>query len=175
MNTITIRDAKLEDAERLAEIYAYYVEETAISFEYEAPTVSEFRERMKTIMMQYPYLVIEKDSVIMGYAYAGKFYGRAAYNRCCETTIYLHKDAKRCGFGKKIYAALEERLKAMSVLNLYACIAYPEVDDKYLSKNSAEFHAHCGFTEIGRFHKCGYKFNRWYDMIYMEKIIGDHL
>ena len=69
---------------------------------------------------------------------------------------------------------LADRLKAMGVLNLYACIGYPQVEDEYLTRNSAQFHEHLGFTLAGTFHNCGYKFGRWYDMIWMEKIIGEH-
>ena len=61
----------------------------------------------------------------------------------------------------------------MGILNLYACIGYPQVEDEYLTKNSAEFHAHLGFELVGTFHNCGYKFDRWYDMVWMEKIIGE--
>ena len=71
-------------------------------------------------------------------------------------------------------AALADRLQAMGILNLYACIGYPQVEDEYLTKNSAQFHEHLGFTLAGTFHNCGYKFGRWYDMIWMEKIIGEH-
>ena len=73
-----------------------------------------------------------------------------------------------------LYEALEKELKKMGILNLYACIGYPATEDEYLTKNSAEFHEHLGFTKVGEFHKCGYKFGRWYDMIWMEKIIGSH-
>ena len=66
-------------------------------------------------------------------------------------------------------------MKEMGILNLYACIAYPEEEDEYLTKNSVRFHEHLGFKEAGRFHKCGYKFNRWYDMVWMEKLIGEHV
>ena len=76
--------------------------------------------------------------------------------------------------GRKIYEALEKSLHDMGILNLYACISYPEKDDEYLTTNSADFHEHLGFVKVGEFHKCGYKFNRWYDMIWMEKIIGKH-
>ena len=62
----------------------------------------------------------------------------------------------------------------MGILNLYACIGYPDVEDEYLNKNSAEFHAHLGYSKVGEFHKCGYKFDCWYNMIWMEKIIGAH-
>ncbi len=100
--------------------------------------------------------------------------GRAAYDWAAELTIYLDHDARRGGMGRVLYEALADRLKAMGVLNLYACIGYPLVEDEYLTKNSAQFHEHLGFTLAGTFHNCGYKFGRWYDMIWMEKIIGEH-
>ena len=55
-----------------------------------------------------------------------------------------------------------------------ACIGYPEEDDEYLTKNSAQFHEHLGYRMVGEFKKCGYKFHRWYNMIWMEKNIGIH-
>ncbi len=174
MSTITIRDAEIEDANRILEIYAFYVRNTAISFEYEIPSLNEFQNRMKNIMERYPYIVIEKDGVIEGYAYAGAFVGRSAYNWSCETTIYISQESRKCGLGRKIYEALEERLKKMGILNIYACIGYPETEDEYLTRNSADFHGHLGFSKVGEFHKCGYKFGRWYSMIWMEKIIGQH-
>ena len=62
----------------------------------------------------------------------------------------------------------------MGILNLYACIGYPQEEDEYLTRNSAQFHEHLGFKLIGTFTKCGYKFGRWYNMIWMEKMIGEH-
>ncbi len=174
MDNITIRTATPDDAEALLQIYAYYVEHTAITFEYDVPTVDEFRGRIEKTLKRYPYLVILHGDKIMGYAYAGVFKDRAAYDWSVETTVYLAHDAVRCGLGKKLYLALEEELKKRGILNLYACIGYPEVEDEYLTKNSAQFHEHLGYETVGRFHKCGYKFDRWYDMIWMEKIIGEH-
>lgn len=171
---IAIRDAVLADAPRLVGIYDYYVKNTAITFEYVTPTVEEFQERMRKTMRRYPYLVILKDNVIEGYAYAGAFVGRAAYDWSCELSVYLAHDAQKCGMGRMIYEALEGALQSMGILNLYACIGYPVQEDEYLTANSAQFHAHLGFQKVGEFHRCGYKFNRWYDMIWMEKIIGDH-
>lgn len=171
---ITIREAATEDAARLLEIYAYYVEKTVITFEYDVPSLEEFEERIRRIKSRYPYLVIEKDGVIKGYAYAGVFKDRAAYDRCCEMTIYLEHGAAGEGLGRKLYEALEEALKAQGILNLYACIGYPDVPDEYLDYNSAQFHAHMGYTKVGTFHQCGYKFGRWYSMIWMEKMIGEH-
>ncbi len=174
LETVTIRDASIKDAERILEIYAYYVKNTAITFEYEVPTLDEFQKRIENTLKRYPYLVIEKDGIIQGYGYAGTFVGRAAYNWSCEMTVYLDHTSLKCGLGRKIYETLEDRLREMGILNLYACIGYPEYEDEYLSKNSADFHAHLGFTKVGEFHKCGYKFDRWYNMIWMEKIIGEH-
>ena len=171
---ITIRNATLEDAPRILEIYDYYVNNTAITFEYETPTLEAFQERMNRIMQCYPYLVIEKDGRIKGYAYAGPFKERAAYDWSCETTIYLEQNSFKCGLGRKLYEALEEALTRMGILKLYACIAYPEREDEFLTMNSANFHEHLGFREVGKFYKCGYKFERWYHMIWMEKIIGNH-
>lgn len=129
---------------------------------------------MREIMKRYPYLVILKDGHIEGYAYAGVFVGRAAYDWSCEMTVYLDHNAQKCGMGRQIYEALENELRKMGVLNLYACIGYPEGNDKYLTTNSADFHTHLGSVKVGEFHKCGYKFGRWYNMIWMEKIIGKH-
>ena len=171
---ITIRDAKIEEAKRILEIYDYYVKNTAITFEYETPTLEEFQKRMEKIMRRYPYLVIEREGLIEGYAYAGPFVGRAAYDWSCETTIYIDHKAKKCGLGRKLYEALENALKDMGIVNLYACIGYPEKEDEYLTTNSADFHEHLGYVKVGEFHNCGYKFDRWYHMIWMEKIIGNH-
>lgn len=173
--SIVIRDAKLEDAERILEIYEYYVRNTAITFEYEVPTLAEFQNRIRNTKSRYPYLVAEKDGIIQGYTYAGPFVGRAAYSWSCELSIYLDHTAQKCGLGRMLYEALEERLSKMGILNLYACIGYPVTEeDEYLNRNSADFHAHLGFKTVGEFYKCGYKFHRWYNMIWMEKIIGKH-
>ncbi len=175
MSEVTVRDAGIADAPRILEIYRYYVEQTAISFEYETPSLAAFETRMKKTMQKYPYLVACRDGVIEGYAYAGPFVGRAAYDWSCELTIYLAPQAKRQGLGRKLYEAMEEKLEKMGILNMYVCIGWPpEEEDEYLNRNSAQFHEHMGFAKVGEFHRCGYKFGRWYDMIWMEKIIGEH-
>lgn len=174
MENATIRIATVNDAEKLLNIYSYYVENTAITFEYDVPTLEEFVQRIENVLKKYPYLIVEKDGEMLGYAYAGVFKDRAAYDRCAETTIYLKHDAVKCGLGRKLYEALELEMIKRGFLNLYACIGYPIDEDEYLTKNSAKFHEHMGYKTVGEFHKCGYKFGRWYNMIWMEKIIGEH-
>ena len=171
---LIIRRARAEDVQALIEIYAPYVEETAITFEYDVPTVKEFAERVAGIVEKYPYLVAERAGEILGYAYASSFHPRAAYGWCAEVSIYVDRNEKGSGVGGALYKRLEEALRAQGILNLNACIAYAENEDEYLTNDSVSFHAHMGYGMVGRFHRCGFKFGRWYDMIWMEKMIGEH-
>lgn len=175
MSEIIIRTATLEDAKDLLEIYAPYVKNTAITFEYEVPSEEEFKKRIEYILEKYPYLVAENKGEIVGYAYASSFHSRAAYQWGAETSIYVKENQRNLGVGKSLYQELERILKLQNILNLNACIAYPETEDEHLTKNSVQFHQHLGYELVGEFHKCGYKFNRWYNMVWMEKHIGDHL
>lgn len=171
---IRIRPAKPEDAEKLLAIYAPYVEQTAITFEYEVPTVEEFRERIHNTLKKYPYLVAEQGGEPVGYAYVGPFHDRPAYDWAVETSIYVDQNKKRMGIGKKLHEALEEELRNRGFLNMNACIAYPAQEDEYLTRNSLRFHTHLGFRPVGSFTRCGYKFGRWYNMVWLEKLMGEH-
>lgn len=172
---VVIRVAAVEDAEKLLQIYAPYVINTAITFEYEVPTVQEFRKRICHILKRYPYLVAEKNGELLGFAYASAFHERAAYDWAVETSIYICMNRRKMGIGRKLHDCLEKLLKEQGILNLNACIAYPRSEDEYLTKNSVEFHTHLGYRLVGEFYQCGYKFNRWYNMVWMEKQIGEHV
>ena len=171
---IRIRAVTLEDAKELLGIYRPYVEHTAITFEYETPSAEEFRERIQKVLGKFPYLAAEGDGKILGYAYVSSFKERAAYDWAVETSIYVDENRKRSGIGRKLHTALEQALREQGILNMEACIAYPRGEDKYLTGDSAQFHARLGYRLVGQFYKCGYKFGRWYDMIWMEKLIGEH-
>ena len=172
---VVIRVAAVEDAEKLLQIYAPYVINTAITFEYEVPTIQEFRKRICHILKRYPYLVAEKNGELLGFAYASAFHERAAYDWAVETSIYICMNRRKMGIGRKLHDCLEKLLKEQGILNLNACIAYPRSEDEYLTKNSVEFHSHLGYRLVGEFYQCGYKFNRWYNMVWMEKQIGEHV
>ena len=173
-DNIIIRQAEISDAGALLDVYRYYVENTAITFEYEVPSENEFKDRITGITTRYPYLVVEKDGQIIGYAYTSAFHERKAYEWSAEMSIYLSDKGKGLGLGRKLYEILEDISKRQGITNLYACIAAPQAEDEYLSDNSIRFHEHMGYKIVGRFTKCGYKFGRWYDMVWMEKMIADH-
>ena len=174
IDDISIRFAKSEDAKELLKIYAYYVTDTAISFETEVPSEEEFKLRIEEVLKSYPFIVACKDDEILGYAYLHSFVGRKAYELSAETTIYLNPDKKKMGIGKKLYSVLEDIAKAQNITNLYSCIGYVDKEDEYLNNNSVQFHEHIGFRMVGKFENCGHKFGRWYHMVWMEKIIGEH-
>ena len=170
-----IRPARPQDAAELLEIYAPCVRDTAITFEYDVPSEQEFRARIEKTLARYPYLAAEADGRIAGYAYAGPFKARAAYDGAVETTVYVRQGERRGGAGRALCEALERALAAQGVLNLNACIAWPDPEDEYLTRGSAAFHERLGYRLVGKFTRCGYKFGRWYDMIWMEKLLGEHL
>ena len=172
MNTqLKIREATLDDAERLVEIYAPYITETAVSFEYEVPTVDEFRERIKNIKEKYPYLVCEKAGVVVGYVYASAYSKREAYDWTVATSIYVDKNCRRMGVGSLLYKNLEERLKKKGIENLLAGVAYCEREDEYLTKDSYKFHLREGYVMAGQLKDVGKKFDRYYDLLWMQKKI----
>ena len=171
---MNIRFVKETDAKDLLAIYATYVEHTAITFEYDVPSIEEFRSRIKDISSFYPYLVAEEDGVILGYAYASSFHPRAAYAWSAEVTIYLKPDTYGKGLGSQLYEQLEVYLVQMGITNINACIATTSKETPYLTNGSRYFHEKKGYQLVGTFHKSGYKFNQWFDMIWMEKMIGEH-
>lgn len=174
-NEIKIRMAKVEDAKELLDIYEPYVRNTAITFEYVSPSLQTFTERICNVLDKYPYLLAEKNGEVLGYAYADSFHERAAYNWAVETSVYIKMDKRNLGIGKILYNELENILKTQGILNLNACIACLNEEDEHISDDSLVFHKKCGYKYVGKFHKCGYKFNRWYDIVWMEKHIGSHI
>lgn len=164
---ISIRLATEADAENLLAIYTPYVTQTAITFEYEVPSVEAFRDRIRKTIKRYPYLVAEVNGQLLGYAYASAFKERAAYDWSVETSIYVKMGERRAGIGTRLYTTLEDLLKKQNIINVNACIAYPHPE-------SERFHEKFGYKAVAHFTKCGYKMGHWHDMIWMEKMLGEH-
>jgi len=172
--TIEIRPAVSEDAPALLAIYAPYILNTAITYEYVVPTEEEFAGRIRRILEKYPYLVAEVNGKIVGYAYASAYGVRAAYDWTVETSIYVDQNAKGLGVGKALYQTLEACLAAQTVRTLVANIAWPEEGDPYLTRDSVAFHRHMGYELVGTLRNMGCKFGRWYHLAVMEKYMGLH-
>lgn len=162
-----IRIADESDAPRLLEIYSPYVKNTAVTFEYDIPSVDEFKNRISSVLDKYPYLVAVMDGRIVGYVYASSFHERAAYRWAAELSVYVEQGYQQRGIGKALYHKMEELLRKQNVTNLNVCIAYP-------NPGSIRFHEKEGYRLVGHFSKCGYKLGRWWDMVWMEKWIGAH-
>ena len=169
-----IRPAGVDDAEAILAIYAPYIRRTAVTFEITVPTPEDFRKRVRQISAAYPYLLAEKDGELLGYCYANRFREREAFCKAVEMSLYVRDDLRGRGIGGRLYRALEEELKKMDIQNCYACIASPRGEDPYLGTDSPQFHEHIGYRTVGKLSRCGYKFGRWYDMLIMEKFIGEH-
>lgn len=171
---ITLRMVNPNDAPALADIYAPYVRETAVSFEYEPPTYEEFAGRIREVLEKYPYLAAVRGEEILGYAYAHPYGVRKAYSHSVELSVYIRRDCRGLGIGRMLYEAMEILLKAQNITNLYVLVAGVEVEDAYLTHDSQKFHLAMGYDYVGKLHKAGYKFGHWYDMITMEKLIAPH-
>ncbi len=168
---MTIRTATVEDATAIREIYAPYVEKTAITFEYDVPSREEMERRISETLQGYPYIVAEENGEIKGYAYAQRLGERAAFLYSVETSIYLKQSERKRGLGRMLYAALEDRLRQQGVKHMYASIAWTDEPTEYITDQSIRFHQQMGFKQCGQFHRCGFKFGIWLDLVWMEKTI----
>lgn len=162
-----IRIASPGDGPALVEIYAPYVRDTAITFEYHVPSAEEFADRIRHTLEKYPYLVAEENGLILGYAYASAFKMRAAYDWSVETSLYVRQDSRRQGIGSTLYKALEEQLLRQHICNLCACITYP-------NPASIAFHERLGYRLAAHFHRSGYKLGAWHDIVWMERELCPH-
>ena len=170
-----IRIATVEDAKAIRAINAYYIENTAISFGWEVPTVEEYENRIKETLINFPYLVAVIDGKVVGYCYACPFKDhQPALEWVIETSIYIDKDYHKKGIGKALYDNLEKILKKMNIVTMASCITYTDKEDKYVNNNSYHFHEALGFKEVSKFEHIGYKFNAWHTIVWMTKDINEH-
>lgn len=163
---MAIRLAGLQDVPRILEIYAPYVEGTAISFEYTVPTLEEFTQRFLGITAQFPWLVWEENGEVLGYAYGNRPFERAAYRWNASASIYLCPEACGKGIGRQLYAALEQLLQKQGYRKVYAIITTA-------NEASVAFHRAVGYRQTAVMPDCGYKFGTWYGVIWMEKDLND--
>jgi L-amino acid N-acyltransferase YncA len=162
-----LRLATPADAQGILDIYAPYIENTSFTFETEVPSTEDFAERIRTYLINWPWLVCEVDGIIAGYAYATRHRERTAYQWCVESSIYIHNDYQRAGIAKALYMALFEILKKQGFRNVYAVINLP--NDK-----SVKFHETCGFSYFATYEKVGYKLGKWKNVGWWQLSINEY-
>ena len=159
-----IRMATKADVPAILEIYAPYVRDTAISFEYSVPTLAEFTARFEAITAQFPWLVWEEAGMVLGYAYGSLPFERAAFGWCGEVSIYLRPEARGRGIGKKLYAVLESLMKLQGYCKVYSLITTANAP-------SIAFHEAVGYCYVAELPCCGFKLGQWHGLVWMEKVL----
>jgi len=168
MRKYKIRLIEDNDAQAVLNIYAPYVLNTYITFEYEVPPIEEFSQKIRTISSQYPWLVCLQNDRIIGNAYASEHRHRTAYKWSPESTVYLSEDVYGKGIGTILYSTLIEILKLQGYFNVYAGVGIP-------NEKSERLHRSVGFQELGIFKKVGYKLGKWHDTKWFQLHLQDHI
>ena len=145
------------DATRVSEIYRPVVESTPTSFEIEPPDQHEMERRVQDTLNNFPWLVLESQDGVVGYAYANRHRARAAYQWSVDTSVYVHSKFQRRGIGRALYTSLIPILAAQGYANAYAGITLPNA-------GSVGLHESVGFQAIGTYRKVGYKLGAWHDV-----------
>lgn len=167
-NNYNIRLITPADAEAALAVYAPYVLHTANTFEYEIPSVDDFRTKIEKITAQYPWLVCECDGEIVGYAYGSTHRERAAYQWSPESTVYISDKHHRKGIARVLYNTLFALLQHQGYINVFASVLVTNV-------NSVEFHRAYGFEEIGLFKNIGYKLGEWHTNLWFQYTLQEHV
>jgi L-amino acid N-acyltransferase YncA len=160
-----VRDANEHDAEACAAIYAPYVTDTTITFEYEPPSAAEMARRIAAAQRAHAWLVLEDDGRVVGYAYAGPYKERAAYRWSSEVSVYLEMGRRRSGSGRLLYEALFERLAERGFRTAVAGITLP-------NDASVGLHQAMGFEPVGTYRRIGWKFDAWHDVAYSQRALA---
>ena len=162
-----IRVATGADAGDIAAIYAPVVRESAASFETVPPSEAEMAARIDQTEERCPWLVYSRDGAVAGYAYASPYRVRVAYQWSVEVTVYVGSDARRQGVGRRLYGALFAVLAHQGFRNVYAGITLP-------NKSSVALHRAVGFRPVGVYEQVGWKMDRWHDVGWWQRSIGEH-
>ncbi len=160
-----LRLATPADGPALADIYRPAVTDFATSFELDPPDGAEMARRVARILERTPWLVYERDGVVLGYAYAGPHRERPAYRWSVEVSAYVAESARRLGVARALYTALFALLAVQGFKNAYAGVTLP-------NEASLRLHAALGFTPVGIYHGVGYKHGAWHDVAWFERSLA---
>ena len=158
----TIRSVNKQDSNEIAGIYNHYITHSTATFEEQAVDQHDIDLRInEAISSELPYLVVEVEGKVKGYAYASKWKGRCAYRYTVETTVYLAADACGGGLGSLLYHAMFDELRALSYHAAIAGISLP-------NDASVAMHEKFGMHKVAHFEEVGYKFGNWVDVGYWQ-------
>lgn len=163
---MNIRFATESDAAALLSIYGQYID-TSVTFEYTLPSPEEFAGRIRDISRVYPYLVLEEDVRIIGYAYAHRARERTAYDWYAELSVYLDRACVGQGLGTKLYSLLMDLLRLQGLKTAMGCVTVP-------NPASEALHESLGFSLAGTSRKVGYKDGAWHDVAWYEKALAPY-
>lgn len=164
--TFTVRPVCSADVEQIVEIYNHYVLTSTITFEEEPVGVPEMARRILDVRaIPLPWLVAVSDADVLGYAYATRWKTRAAYKFSAESTVYLRADAMGRGIGRKLYAHLIAALRMAGVHAVIGGVALP-------NDASLGLHHKLEFEKVAHFKEVGFKFDRWIDVTYWQRILN---
>lgn len=161
----SIRDAGPDDAAAIARIYNHFINETVVTFETEEVSADEIARRIEGIQSQsFPWLVAERDGQVVGYAYAGPWHARCAYRHSAELTVYLDPGSVGRGLGRRLYEQIIETLSRRDIHTVIGGIALP-------NDASVALHEKLGFQKAAHYREVGFKFDRWIDVGYWQRIL----
>lgn len=161
-----LRMIKNDDIKTILKIYKHYVKNTPITFDYSVPTQKKYTKVVEKTLTKFPWIVAEINGEVVGYIYASPFKRRAAFSWSVETSIYISEQYSGQGIGVTLYDALEKILKLQGIYTMYAIVTST-------ARHSLRFHEGRGFVKTNTLERCGWKFDQWYGVVYMEKVLGD--
>ncbi len=163
---LSLRMARPGDGHALAVIYAPVVRDTAVSFEATPPTADAMAGRVEATLATHPWLVAERGDALVGYAYASPHRTRPAYRWSAETSVYVHRDARRKGVARRLYGALLAQLELLGFATALAGVTVP-------NEASVALHRALGFTRVGLYRRVGFKRGAWHDVLWLERALGE--
>ena len=167
MSKVRIRVATPKDGAAILEIYKWYIENTAVTFETEVPSVEEFERRIENTLVRFPWLVCEIDGAVAGYAYASKHRERAAYQWSADLSIYVDAKFHRKHIATALYQVSVETLRLQGYYTAFAGVTTP-------NPKSEAFHAAYGFDTVGVFENVGYKLGEWRSVKWFKLTLTDY-
>ncbi len=165
MPDIILRPFAWSDIPAITAIYRHYVEHSAITFDTEAPGEAAIAEKYAGLVkLGHPLIIAERAGKVAGYAYASFYRPRAAYRFTCEDSIYLDPAETGRGLGRLLLTELLDQSKAFGFKQMLAVITAD-------TANSIAIHEKFGFERVGYYSAVGYKFDRWHDIVHLQKAL----